>query len=159
MGTGKSSIGRLIATRLGREFVDTDQLVVKKAGMEIADMFRKHGEAYFREQEAVALQSLQKRSNLVIGTGGGVVLRPENVGVLRHLGFIVWLTASEEVIYQRVSANTKRPLMQTDDPRKTIHELLEQREPLYSGAAHFSVDTSSLSHSRIADMIISAAQA
>lgn len=107
MGSGKSSIGRLIAGRLGFIFVDTDALVTQRAGLEIA-------------------------------TGGGIVLRERNRELLRELGLVV-LTANEEVIYERVSRNTKRPLLQTENPRETLSRLLAARDPLYAAAAQWTL--------------------
>lgn len=159
MGTGKTSVGKLIASRLGYEFVDTDQLVVQRNGLEITDLFRQHGEAFFRDEETLALKTLQGRNGLVIATGGGIIVRQENVALLKQLGFIAWLTATRDVIYSRVSLNDKRPLLQTEDPHRTIDDLLDARKPLYSEAAQFMIDSSTLPHPRIADMIISAANA
>lgn len=158
MGSGKSSIGRLIAAKLRYSFVDTDQIVVKKSGTGISEIFRLHGEDYFRVQERLAIESLKTGMGQVIATGGGVVTRPENTALLRELGFVVWLTASEEVIFNRVSRNKKRPLLQTPNPRQTIADLLAQREPLYEAAAHWKIDTSTQSHEAIADALIAQAR-
>jgi shikimate kinase len=158
MGTGKSSIGRLIATRLGFQFVDTDQLIVEKGGRPIPQIFQENGEDYFREEETAAAQSLLGRNQLVIATGGGIVTLERNIPLLNALGVIFWLTASEEVIFERVSRNSKRPLLQTEDPRKTISELLAARLPHYSAASHFTVDTSLMTHQEAADTIISQAK-
>lgn len=108
MGSGKSSIGRLIAGRLGFIFVDTDALVTQRAGLEIA-------------------------------TGGGIVLRERNHELLRELDLVVLLTANEEVIYERVSRNTMRPLLQTENPRETLSRLLTARDPLYAAAAQWTL--------------------
>jgi shikimate kinase len=108
IGSGKSSIGRLIAGRLGFIFVDTDALVTQRAGLEIA-------------------------------TGGGIVLRERNHELLRELDLVVLLTANEEVIYERVSRNTMRPLLQTENPRETLSRLLAARDPLYAAAAQWTL--------------------
>ncbi len=159
MGSGKSSIGRLIAAKLGCHFVDTDQIVVREAGMEIPEIFRLHGEDSFRERERRAIESLKGgTTHRVIATGGGVVTRPENARLLRELGFVVWFTASEEVIFNRVSRNKKRPLLQTPNPRQTIASLLAQREPLYAAAAHWKIDTSAFSHDAVARETIAEAR-
>lgn len=158
MGSGKTSVGRLVAQRLGFQFVDTDAVVVERAGMQIPEIFARHGEPWFRDHETSALSSLGILSRAVISTGGGVVLRPENRKLLRELGFVVWLTASEEVIFERVSRNKKRPLLQTADPRRTVHELLEQRHDLYQGAAQFTVDSTDLGHEAAADAVIAEAR-
>lgn len=159
MGTGKSTIGRLIATRLHHRLVDTDQLVIARAGIEIAEIFSRDGEAHFRALEADVLRGLDAAGPMIIATGGGLVTNPQSVALLRERAFVVWLTASEEVIFERVSRNDKRPLMRTPDPRATIHDLLAEREPLYAAAADFTLDTSSCSHAEAADAIIAAAHA
>jgi shikimate kinase len=158
MGSGKTSIGRLVAHRLGFQFVDTDAVIVERAGMQISEIFARHGEPWFRDQETAALRSLGILQRAVLSTGGGVVLRPENRAVLRELGFVVWLTASEEVIYERVSRNKKRPLLQTEDPRATVHELLEKRKALYAEAAQFTLDSSALKHEDAANAVIAEAR-
>ena len=158
MGSGKSSVGRLIVANLGYRFVDTDHLVVQNSGAEISEIFRIHGEENFRDRERLALDSLGKNARLVIATGGGVVTRPENTPLLRALGFVVWLTASQDTIFERVSRNKKRPLLQTANPRETIANLLVQRTPLYEAAAQFTIDTSGKSHKEIADETIAGAR-
>jgi len=158
MGSGKSSVGRLIAAKLNQRFIDTDHLIIQKNGLEISEIFKQHGESYFRDQERIALESLQNSSHCVIATGGGIVVRPENHALLHQLGFVVWLTANEEIIFERVSRNTKRPLIQTENPRETISNLLIQRNPLYDKAAHFTLDTSDYPHVSIAETIITEAQ-
>lgn len=158
MGSGKSSVGRIIAQRLGFDFVDSDQLVVEQAGAPITEIFKNHGEEKFRDMETAALESLRGRTGLVLATGGGIVVRENNVALLHGLGFVAWLTASEEIIFDRVSRNTKRPLVQTANPRETIHNLLELRIPLYKRAAHCAIATDSRSHEDVASAVISEAQ-
>lgn len=158
MGSGKTSIGRLVAQRLGFQFVDTDAVIVERAGMQVAEIFERHGEAWFREMETTTLRSLGILNRAVISTGGGIVVREENHALLRTLGFAIWLTASEEVIFERVSRNKKRPLLQTPNPRATLHELLEKRGALYATVAQFTIDSSRLSHEAAADMVIAEAR-
>ena len=158
MGSGKSSVGRMLASKLGRRFVDTDQIVVRKNGTDIAELFKTRGEAFFRDEERRALESLQAADRCVVATGGGIVIRPENTALLQELGFVVWLTASEGVIFDRVSRNAKRPLLQTGNLRETISQLLALRNPLYQSAAQFTLDTTHLQRSEIAGMIIEAAE-
>jgi shikimate kinase len=158
MGSGKTSIGRLVAQRLGFQFIDTDSVIVERVGMQIPQIFEKHGEAWFREHETAALRSLGILNRAVISTGGGIVVREENHAILRELGFVVWLTASEEVIFDRVSRNKKRPLLQTADPRQTVHDLLEARRHLYEGVAQFTLDTSGLAHEATASALIAEAR-
>ena len=99
MGSGKSSIGRRVATRLGFQFLDTDALLVEREGREITEIFEQDGEARFRDLETSVLSSLGMRDRCVISTGGGVILREENRALLGQLGLVVWLTASDDVIY------------------------------------------------------------
>ena len=158
MGSGKSAVGRRVAGRLRFQFVDTDQIIVARAGMAISEIFARHGEEHFRDLETAALESLELRRGCVIATGGGVVVRERNRAILARLGFTVWLTASEDVIFHRVSRNDKRPLLQTADPRATIRALLAARRPLYESAAQFTLDTSALSHDEAADAVVAVAR-
>ena len=158
MGSGKSAVGRRVAGRLRFQFIDTDQFIVARAGMPISVIFARHGEEHFRDLETAALESLASQRRCVIATGGGVVMKERNRAILKALGFVVWLTASEEVIFQRVSRNDKRPLLQTEDPRATIAQLLAARRPLYESTAEFTVDTSAMSHDEAADAVIAAAR-
>lgn len=158
MGSGKSSVGRLIAGRLGFQFLDTDALIVQRAGREIAEIFASEGEERFRELETGALESLAHRERCVIATGGGVVLRERNRELLRELGFVVLLTATEEVIFERVSRNAKRPLLQTANPRETVTAMLAARQPAYEAAAQWKLDNSTLSHAAAAEAVIAEAR-
>ncbi len=158
MGSGKSSIGRSMAKRLGFQFLDTDQLVVERSGSTIPRIFAERGEEAFRTLETEAIESLRHFSRCIIATGGGAVVRERNRRLLRELGFVVCLTASEEVIYERVTRNTKRPLLQTENPRETLHELLATRRVLYEEAAQFSLDTTELSQPAAAELIMEEAR-
>ncbi|MES2572603.1 MAG: shikimate kinase [Verrucomicrobiota bacterium] len=154
MGSGKSSIGRLLAKKLGFQFFDTDRVLIERAGMEISEIFARHGEAYFRDLESSTLASLTHLNRCIIATGGGVVLREANRRLLSRLGFVVGLSATEEVIFERVSRNSKRPLLQTENPRQTLSRILTERHGLYEAAAQFTIDTSCLTHDQIAEAII-----
>jgi shikimate kinase len=154
MGSGKSSIGRLLSKKLGFQFIDTDRLIIERAGMEISEIFSRHGEGYFRDLESTTLASLAHLKRCIIATGGGVVLREANRALLYELGFVVGLTADEEVIFERVSRNSKRPLLQTKNPRETMRSLLNDRAGMYEAAAQFTVDTSRLTYEQIAEIII-----
>ena len=158
MGSGKSSVARELAGRTGRRWEDTDRLIVAQAGVSIAAIFAAHGEAHFRELETAALGSLTTRTGLVIATGGGIVVREENRTLLQKLGVVVWLTAREEVLFERVSRNRRRPLLHTADPRATLRDLLARREALYQACAHLTVDTSDEPHARVVDTILTAAR-
>ena len=158
MGSGKTSIGRLVAQRLGFQFIDTDAKIIERTGLQVAEIFERHGEAWFREQETSTLRSLNILNRAVISTGGGIVVRKENHAILRELGFVVWLTASEDVIFERVSRNKKRPLLETADPRETVHKLLTERQHLYEAVAQYTLDTTTLAHESTASALIAEAR-
>jgi shikimate kinase len=149
MGTGKSEVGRRLAQRLGRAFVDTDQLVEEHAGKRIPAIFAEDGELAFRALERAAVAEAAGRGGAVIALGGGAVLDPENVGCLREAGILVYLTARPEVILGRVADGANRPLLR-DDPRATVTRLLAERGPVYAAAADVTVDTSE----RTADEVV-----
>jgi shikimate kinase len=149
MGSGKSSVGRELAARTGMPLYDTDRMVAQRVGLSIPEIFARGGEAEFRDCETEALEQLP-RVPMIVVTGGGVVLRPRNVELLRSLGAVVHLVADEETLWQRVSRRTNRPLLQTENPRGTLGELLQKRASLYTDAADFQVDTTELSHGDVA---------
>ena len=146
MGCGKTTVGQLLARQLGFQFIDTDQLVVKKARRPIPVIFEQEGEAGFRSLESSILDELTDSSTpaarAVIATGGGIVTVPDNIGKLRALGLVIWLNPPEEVLYQRIMRNHDRPLVRTADPRQNVHDLLTIRRPLYTSAADMDVDVS-----------------
>jgi shikimate kinase len=156
MGSGKSSVGREIARRWGFRFIDTDAAIRQKYGKSIPDIFASFGEPFFRDEENQTLHDLQKTDQAVIATGGGIVLQPRNHPLLRALGVVVWLTASEEVIWERVSRNQNRPLLRTQNPRSTISHLMATRYPLYDSLANITVETSGLTHQEVADRAVAA---
>jgi len=144
MGCGKSTLGARLAQMLGLRFVDMDECIVKKAGCSIPEIFARQGEAGFRGIESAVLDELAAAGRMVIATGGGVVTVPENLPKLKALGFVVWLNPPEKAIWNRVSRNRSRPLLQTPNPRQTVHDLMESRRPLYAAAADLEADTKDL---------------
>lgn len=144
MGTGKTTIGKRVAKSLGFEFVDTDALIVEKAGKSIVRIFEDSGEDAFRALETEVLKECGQKKDQVISTGGGIVTRPENLELLKSAGYVIWLKASPEIIFERVRRNPSRPLLQTKNPQKTIDDLLTKRDELYSGAKHLSINTDEL---------------
>ena len=154
MGTGKSSAGRAIAQKLRLPRLDTDEIVAGKFGLTIPQIFEQFGETRFRDAESEVLHQFGGEKEAVIVTGGGIVLRENNVPELRRLGTIVNLHAREEVIFERVSRRPSRPLLQTPNPRATIAQLLAQRAPLYRAAADAHIDTSDLTQQQIAEAIV-----
>ncbi|BAY12442.1 shikimate kinase [Calothrix sp. NIES-2098] len=133
MGSGKTTVGRLLAKHLGYGFVDTDDVIVQAAGKSINQVFAESGEAAFRQLESDVLAQVCAFTKLTIATGGGIVLRQENWGYLHH-GLIVWLDAPVDLLYSRLQEDTTRPLLQDVDPQGKLRSLLEQRQPLYSQA-------------------------
>jgi shikimate kinase len=154
MGSGKSSVGREIARRWHRRFLDTDSMIRRKYAKSIPEIFAHYGEETFRAEEQRCLRELQGEKDLVLSTGGGIAVAPENRLLLRTLGLVVWLTASEEIIWHRVSRNADRPLLQTRNPRETIKTLLLQRNPIYEEVAHLRIETSDLTHQEVADCVL-----
>ena len=157
MGSGKSSVGRLLSSLTGFALVDTDTLVAQEAGQSIPSIFKKHGEEHFRALETKVLQSLVGRIGLVVATGGGVITVAENRRLLPQIGPVIWLDASPEHLYQRVK-HSKRPLLQTADPRRTVEELYRAREPLYREAATLRIDSSTLTHRQTAEAVLALLQ-
>jgi shikimate kinase len=140
--------------RLGLRRIDTDELVANQFNITIAEIFARHGEARFRDAETNVLRGLVLDRPAIIVTGGGIVLREENVDLLRKLGRMVWLDGDADVLLERATRKGDRPLLQTQDPRRTFKLLLETRKPIYSGAADIRIDTSHLSHEQVADAIL-----
>ena len=154
MGSGKSSAGDLLERLTGWPRRDTDQMIAESFGMPITAVFDTYGEAEFRKREAEIVAGLPQDRAIIV-TGGGVVLRQENVDTLRRLGTLVNLTADEETIFERVARRDTRPLLRSDDPRATLSELLRVRTPRYRAAADVEVDTSALTREEVAQAILS----
>lgn len=134
MGTGKTTVGRLLAQHLGFDFVDTDDLIVKAAAKSIPQIFAQEAEAGFRRREREAIQRLKGSKGLVVATGGGAVLSPQNLANLKTLGPVFCLWASPRAIYRRLRETEDRPLLRGDHPQKQIKSLLQQRTPHYQKA-------------------------
>jgi shikimate kinase len=154
MGAGKSSTGRALARKTGLLHFDTDEIVSKRFGLSVTEIFVQLGEEEFRDAETEALKQFSEAAPAIIVTGGGIVLRPENVKMLRELGRVVSLEADEETLFRRISRRATRPLLQTENPRATMVKLLRVRDPLYRAAADVQLDTSRLTHDEVADAIL-----
>ena len=152
MGTGKTSVGMRLAEMLHMEFIDTDDIIEEDSKMSISTIFSEMGEDHFRDLESKAVEKVCKLSRHVLATGGGVVIREQNVQNLRSTGMLFCLDAAPEVIFQRTSQYTHRPLLQVDNPIGRIREMLRMREPFYSLADH-RIDTSQLTVNEVADKI------
>jgi shikimate kinase len=134
MGTGKSSVGQLVATQLHFDFIDTDDLIEKRAGKSIPRIFAEDGENAFRELERFIVEGLRTRARTVIATGGGLVVDPVNLESLKTHARVICLWASPETIWTRVRHQTHRPLLQSSDPELAIRKLLAERGPFYRQA-------------------------
>ena len=145
MGAGKTSVGKLLAKRLGKTFHDSDQLIESRTGVRIPVIFELEGEAGFRARESAVIDELTRLDNIVLATGGGAVLDERNRAALRSRGTVVYLRASVSNLWQRTRHDRNRPLLQTADPEARLAQLHAQRDPLYSATAHLTVDTVSQS--------------
>jgi len=154
MGAGKSAVGRELSRRTGWPRHDTDEMIREQFGISIPDIFERHGELAFRDAETALLKTLQRGLAGIVVTGGGIIMREENVRLLRGMGRIIWLGADEAILWQRASRHSTRPLLQTPDPRARFAELLRARLPLYQTAADYRINTSRSSIAEVTDEII-----
>ena len=155
MGAGKSSVGRCLHRRTGLALLDIDEVVASKVGMSIPEIFAEHGEEEFREAETAALRQIRtEEERTIIVTGGGIVLRKENVAILKNQAVIVWLDGAEETLFERASRIPNRPLLQTKNPRKAFTQILGARRQLYAKIADIRVDTSVLTYEEVAMAIL-----
>lgn len=142
MGTGKTAVGRRLATKLGYRYVDTDTIIEEQASCTVAEIFKKQGEAYFRELERSVIQKVVQSEGCVISTGGGAVVDPENLALLKKNGLVICLKSSPEKIMERTGRKKdERPILSGKDPLEEIKRLLELRAPYYD-RADWTVDTS-----------------
>lgn len=155
MATGKSTIGEKLAERLGYGFIDTDREIEKITGCTVSGLFAKFGVEWFRSKENMLVRQLVGKKNLVIATGGGVVLNPANVTLLRENGVLVHLYAKPEVIYERVANKDTRPLLAKGNLKDNINDLIAEREGKYREAADFELDTSVLGIEQTVEKIVS----
>jgi shikimate kinase len=154
MGSGKSTIGNIIARRLHREFQDSDHFIEERTGVDVARIFDVEGEQGFRDRESNALNELLSENNRVIATGGGAVLRRKNQQLLKQKGYIIFLDTSVNQQMQRLQRDKKRPLLQTENPRQRLESLLLERRPIYLDLADLAVKTDKRMARRLAADII-----
>ena len=153
MGAGKTTIGKKLAKRLGYLFIDTDREIEKEQGCSITEIFKYGGEECFRDLETDILQKLQTKQNLVIATGGGMVLRNENRSLMQSLGTRVYLKVELQELMRRLKKDKKRPLLQKSKPEEHILEMLQQRKSIYE-EAECIIDTTDLSpHQMVTEII------
>jgi shikimate kinase len=154
-GTGKSTLGKIVAARLNRQLISTDQEIVRRTGSSIPDIVAAHGWDYFRDVETAVCQDLAGRDNLVIDTGGGAILRQQNVDVFKRNGRLIWLTASVDTIAARIGGETQRPsLTGTKSHVDEIRDVLSERVPKYQAAADLTIATDGRSIEELASFIV-----
>lgn len=141
MGAGKTTVGRQLAKQLGKTFIDSDQEIETRTGVRIPVIFEIEGEAGFRKREEFVIELLTAQSNIVLGTGGGVVLSENNRKLLKSRGMVIYLRGNPEQLYERTRHDKNRPLLQTEDPLAKLKTLFLQRDPLYLEVADLVVDT------------------
>jgi shikimate kinase len=141
MGAGKTTIGKQLAQQLGREFYDSDRVIEEHTGVNIPLIFELEGEAGFRKREKNILAELVQKNDIVLATGGGIVLDPENRELLSKSGYVIYLNAPLNQLINRTSKDKNRPLLQTDDPHKKLAEILDVRDPLYREVADEIIKT------------------
>ena len=134
MGAGKTTVGRRLAARLGRRFLDSDEEIEKAAQMTIPEIFAQRGEPEFRAGETRVISRLLKEDDIVLATGGGAFVNPETRSLVKSGAVSVWLKADLDVLFERVSRRSNRPLLKTADPKGTLEKLIEDRYPIYAEA-------------------------
>jgi shikimate kinase len=153
MAVGKSAIGRTLAKKLRRRFVDLDRVIEKSEGRKVREIFEHKGEAYFRQLEKQALAEVLEKNNQIIATGGGVILDDQNLQILREKALLIGLSAEMDVLLARAGDATKRPLLQGSNRRERIEDLLRQRAARYA-QAHVTIDTSNLTVDQVVKKIM-----
>jgi shikimate kinase len=153
-GSGKSTVGRQLARRLGLPFTDTDHAIEQRIGCSIREFFEREGEAAFRDIEEAVIDELAHADSGVLATGGGAVRRPANREHLRANGHVIYLRSTPEELFRRLRHDTNRPLLQVADPLARLRALYEERDPLYRETAHFVIETGRPSVPTLVNMIV-----
>lgn len=155
MGAGKSTIGKELALSLSYSFLDTDEMIEKKEGREISQIFLQEGEKAFRDMETTLLKELGNIDKMVISLGGGMLIREENQKLMNALGLVVYLRTRKNTIIKRLEGDRKRPLLKGENIEEKVGNLMKEREPIYEKAACIFVDTDEKSIKEIVEEIIS----
>lgn len=153
MGTGKTTIATAVANRLRMRYVSTDDLIEKKEKRTINEIFQKSGEDYFRDVESAVIRDVSCMEGVVVDAGGGAVIREENMSYLKSSGIVVCLSADEETIMERTKKYKHRPLLNVEDPKRKIRDLLSKRAPFYTKADH-TIDTGKLTARQVVEKIV-----
>lgn len=154
MGAGKTAVGRVLAVRLGYQFIDIDHKIEEEQGCSVQQIFVHAGEKTFRALETKALESFCSINNSIISTGGGILTTEGNDELIRKIGSCVYLKADLDIIFKRVSQNTSRPLLKTPNPRQTIEDLFAKRKHLYESVADVTVISGNMSVYQVTSQII-----
>jgi len=156
MGTGKTTIATQLAHRLGMKYVSTDDLIEKKEKRTINEIFTKSGEGYFRDVESSVIRDISCMDNQVIDAGGGAVIRDENMAYFKSNGVVICLSADEETVMERTKKYKHRPLLNVEDPKRKIRDLMAKRAPFYAKADH-AFDTGTLTARQVVEEIVAIA--
>ena len=141
MGSGKTTLGKILSKKLDKHFYDSDQVIEEKLGVNVPMIFEYEGESGFRNRESAVIDELTQQRGVVLATGGGVILRPENRSHLAARGLVIYLSASVKQLYKRTRMDRNRPLLQTDNPREQLQRLHDERDPLYREISDLVVET------------------
>lgn len=154
MGAGKSTIGRLLADAIGFESIDGDRELEARSGVSIPTIFEIEGEAAFRRREAALLDELSQLPRIVLATGGGAVLDASTRQHLRERGLVIYLRTTADEVFRRTRRDKSRPLLQTENPRERIEQLLAEREPLYAETAHLTFQSAASNPKRLVERLV-----
>lgn len=154
MGVGKTTVSEYLSTILNRSKIEVDKYIEEKENMTISDMFEKHGEDYFRNCETNVLKELKNESNKIVSCGGGIVLRDENIELMKEQGQIVLLTASPQTVYERVKTSEERPILKNNMNVEFIESLMKKREEKYLKTADIIINTDDKNIQQVSDEII-----
>ena len=153
-GCGKSTVGRHLARQLDLQFLDSDAEIERQLGMPIRDYFEQHGESAFRDAEQEVIEALAGKPGMLLATGGGAVLRPSNRDALHSRTHVFYLRATPEELHRRLRNDTRRPLLQVEDPLRRLRDLYRERDPLYRRTAHFVVEAARPSVPALLGMVL-----
>ena len=154
MGAGKSTVGKVLAKRLGRRFLDADHVIEERCGVQIPVIFEMEGEAGFRKREAQTIRDVTAEENIILATGGGAVLLPENRKALSERGTVIYLHANPVELWHRTKGSEGRPLLKTGDPKKILENLYAIRDPLYREIADHIIETGRPSVNQLVNTLI-----
>ena len=154
MGAGKSTIGRQLASDLRLEFKDTDREIEERSGVDIPWIFDMEGEEGFRNRESAMLEELSQQDKVLLATGGGIILKPENRRMLSSRGQVIYLMTSIDEQVRRTARDRNRPLLNTDDPRQVLSDLMAERHPLYEEVADYTINTDGRSAKSVSQELV-----